>query len=68
MTTVLIEDNHVQAKSFVEYARTLPFATVITERKKSFEEACQECNAVTVDFFINELENRVKQRYHDAKS
>jgi hypothetical protein len=68
MTTVMIEDNNVQTKRFVEYART-PSATMIgTEKKKSFEEACAECNAVTVDFFISELENRVKQRYRDAKS
>ena len=68
MTTVIIEDNSFQAASFVEYARTLPFATVVEEKKKSFEEACAECNAVSVDFFINELEKRVKQRYQNAKS
>jgi hypothetical protein len=68
MTTVIIEDNCVQAKSFVKYARTLPFTTVVTEKKKNFEKACKECNAITVDFFISELENRVKQRYLDAKS
>ena len=67
MTTVIIDDNNVQAKSFVEYARTLPFARV-SEKKQSFEEACSECDAITVDFFINELENRVKQRYRNAKS
>jgi len=43
MTTVIIEDNSFQAASFVEYARTLPFATVVEEKKKSFEEACVEC-------------------------
>jgi len=61
MTTVLIEDNHVQAKSFVEYARTLPFVTVVTEKKKHFEEACQECNAVTVDTFFDELNSRIEK-------
>jgi len=68
MTTVLIEENNVQAKSFVEYARSLPFATVVEKKKKSFEEACAECNAVTVDVFIDELEKRIKQRYRHEKS
>jgi predicted HTH domain antitoxin len=68
MTTVIIEDNNVQATSFVEYTRTLPFATVIEEKKISFEDACAECNAISVDEFINELEKSVKQRYHNATS
>ena len=45
MTTVMIEDNNVQT---VEYTRTQPF----TEKKKSFKEACIECNAITVDEFF----------------
>ena len=65
MITVMIEDNNVQT---VEYTRTQPFTTVVEERKKSFEEACIECNAVSVDYFCDELEKRVKQRYHNAKS
>ena len=68
MTTVYIDNANAQATSFLEFARTLPFATVVEEKKMSFEEACAECNAVTVDFFIDELEKRVKQRYHHAKS
>jgi hypothetical protein len=68
MTTVIIEDNNVQATGFIKYARTQPFTTIVKEEKKSFEEACAECNAVTVDYFINELEKRVKQRYQNAKS
>ena len=64
MATVIIEDNHVLAKSFVEYARTLPFATVITEKKKSFDEAVSECNGITVDAFFDELDERIKKRFH----
>ena len=64
MTTVIIEDNSVQAKSFVEYARTLPFTTVIAEKKMSFEEACKECNAITVDAFFDELDERIKKRFN----
>jgi len=68
MTTVYIEDNSVQAERFVEFTRTMPFATVVEEKKQSFAEACAECNAITVDEFIDELEKRVRQRYHNAKS
>ena len=64
MTTVIIEDNGVQAKSFVEYARTLPFATIVTEKKKGFEEAVSECNGITVDAFFDELDERIKKRFH----
>ena len=66
MTTVLIDSNNVQAGSFVEYARSLPFATVVEEKKKSFEEASRECNAVTVDVFIDELKASVKEYFNHA--
>ena len=59
MTTVLIDNNNVQAKGFVEYARSLPFATVV--EKKSFEEAAKECNSVTVDAFFDELDSRIEK-------
>ena len=36
--------------------------------KKSFEEACAECNAAPVEMFIDELRKRVKERYQNAKS
>ena len=61
MTTVIIKDNSAQAQSFVEYARTLPFATIVAEKKKSFEEACKECNAITVDEFFDELNSRIEK-------
>ena len=62
MTTVLIEeDDGVQAKSFVEYARTLSFATVIDAKRKSFKEASKACNAVTVDAFFDELNSRIEK-------
>jgi hypothetical protein len=61
MTTVLIEGNSVQAERSVEFTRTMPFATVIEEPKKSFEEACAECNAITVDEFFDELNSRIEK-------
>ena len=64
MTTVIINDYSAQATNFIEYARTLPFTTVVEEKKKSFEEACAECNAVSVDFFFDELNKRIKKRFN----
>ena len=66
MTTVIVKNTGIQAKSFVEYARTLPFATVIEKNKKSFEEACAECNGVSVDVFIDELKASIKEYYKNA--
>ena len=66
MTTIIIEDNNPQAKQLLEYIKTLPFATVIEEKKKSFREAADECNAVTVDAFINELKDRIKKHFDHA--
>ena len=66
MTTVIIEDNCLQAKQLLEYIKTLPFATVVEEKKKTFEEAAKECNAVTVDEFFDELDLRIKKHFKHA--
>jgi hypothetical protein len=66
MTTVIIESNSAQATSFVEYARTLPFATIVEEKKKSFEEACAECNGRPASEFFDELRYQVKQHFKNA--
>ena len=63
MTTVLIEENSPQAKKLLEYIRTLPFATVVEEKKKSFREAAEECNAVSVDSFIGELNRQINEHF-----
>lgn len=61
MTTIIIEENSPQAKKLLEYIKTLPFATVVEEKKKSFREAAQECNAVPVRVFTDELRRRIDQ-------
>lgn len=63
MATIIIEENSPQAKQLLEYIKTLPFATVIEEKKKSFREAAEECNAVSVDTFINELNDSIKKHF-----
>ena len=32
--------------------------------KKNFEEAAKECNAITVDTFFDELNERIKRRFN----
>ena len=64
MTTVYIDSANAQATSFLEFARTLPFATVVEEKKKSFEEACAECGTISVDAFFDELDERIKKRFN----
>ena len=66
MTTIIIEDNSPQAKQLLEFIKTLPYATVIEEKKKSFREAAEECNAVTVDTFFDELNDSIKKHFNHA--
>ena len=66
MTTVIIEESSLQAKQLLEHVKTLPFATIVEEKQKSFDEAAEECNAVTVDVFIDELRSRVKSHFNHA--
>jgi hypothetical protein len=55
---VTIDLSNPGASALLGYLDTLPFAEVKRE-KKSFEQACKECNAVTVDEFFDELNRRV---------
>ena len=64
MTTMIIEDSSVQAKHFIKFARSLPFATVVESKNKSFDEAAAECNAVSLDTFFDELDERIKRRFN----
>ncbi|MCD7936015.1 MAG: hypothetical protein LUG98_04075 [Tannerellaceae bacterium] len=66
MTTIIIEENSPQAKQLLEYLKTLPYATVIEDKKKSFSEAARECNAVSVDELFDELNDRIKKRFKHA--
>jgi hypothetical protein len=63
MTTIVIEEDSPQAKRLLEYIRTLPFVTVVEEKKKSFREAAEECNAVPVSAFIDELRRQVDEHF-----
>ena len=60
MDTAVLE-NRVCERQWLEVS---PIAAT---KKKSFEEAVAECNGVSVETFINELKNRVKERYRNAK-
>jgi hypothetical protein len=53
MDTAVLERRVIQKT----WSRT---QTVTPEKKKTYEEACAECNAVSVETFIDELRKRVK--------
>jgi len=72
MTTVVIEDNSVQAQRFIQFVRTLPFAKVKTEAAEpefnlyeSLDRAFADVRLImdgkkkkkSLDEFIEELEN-----------
>jgi hypothetical protein len=63
MEGVLVENNVLEGQW-----RVSPVSLAAKSGKKSFEEACAECNAVPLEIFINELKKRVKERYQNAKS
>ena len=65
---MLIEDSNPQAKQFVKYSHTLPSVPTVNEPAMSFAQAAKECNAISVDEFIDELKECVRQRYRNAKS
>jgi len=70
MTTLIINNNSPQAKHFLNYAKTLPFAKVIEEElsKKDFHQAIEACNGTSVDAFFNKLDERLKKHYNQLKN
>jgi hypothetical protein len=63
MTTVIIDEKTPQGKQYLQYTRTLSFATVVDSgaKRKSFREASAQCNAVSVDEFFDELNARIEK-------
>ncbi len=64
-TTVHIDDSSPQAKQFLKYARTLPFASVERRRrtpKSTWQQAVDE-GAVSADEFFDELRRQVNEHY-----
>jgi hypothetical protein len=67
MTTVIIDDNNVQAKHLLNYIGTLPFVKFKetkpnTKAKSKWETAIAE-GAVTVDEFFGEVRRQIKDHY-----
>ncbi len=65
MTTVIIDDNNPQARQFLKYTRTLPFARVERRRrqpKSTWQQAIDE-GAVPLESFIDELRRQVNEHY-----
>ena len=66
MKTIVYNDSSFQAQQLLNYISTLPFATIIDEKKKSFAEAVAECNAISVDEFFDELNARIEKWENNA--
>ena len=66
MKTIMYNDSSFQAQQLLNYISTLPFATIIDEKKKSFAEAVAECNAISVDEFFDELNARIEKWENNA--
>ena len=62
MTTVVIDNSGIQAERFMEFVRTLPFATIVG-KQKSFEEAVAECNGISVTDFTDELRRQIDEYF-----
>jgi len=66
MTTIIIEDKDVQANKFIDFVRTLPFATVVDRKKTTFEEAVAECDGRPASEFFDELTRQIKEHFKNA--
>ena len=65
-TMVEIDTKTPQAKQFVKFARTLPFATVLESTKPSFKEAVAQCDGRPASDFFDELRRQVKEHFNHA--
>ena len=66
---VRITGDDIGIKSFVDYVRTLPFATVeevVRPKKMSFEEAVVKYNCISVDEFFDKLEKQIEEDYKNV--
>ena len=66
---VRITGEGVGVQSFVDYIRTLPFATVeeqATPKKMTFEEACVKYNCMSVDEFTDKVNASIKEYFHPS--
>jgi NADPH-dependent curcumin reductase CurA len=65
MTTLLVDNNSLQAQSFLNFARTLAFVKTV-DKQEDFQAALSQCDATTVDAFFDEVDKRIKKRYANA--
>ncbi|MCL2739323.1 MAG: hypothetical protein FWE30_07745 [Bacteroidales bacterium] len=65
-TMVEIDTRTPQAKQFVKFTRTLPFATVVESKKKDFKEAVAQCDGRPAGEFFDELRRQVKEHFNHA--
>ncbi len=65
-TTIIIDDNSIQAKQLIEYIKTLPFVKIVDDKKNTLEEAATVYGSVSVDEFFDELDNKIKEHFKNA--
>lgn len=65
MATIIIEEDSPQAKQLLNYIKTLPFVTIVNEKKKNFKEEAAKCNAVEVTTFIDELHRQIDEHFDE---
>ncbi len=68
MTTVIIDEKTPQGEYYLQYTRTLPFATVIEEQNQTFDEAVEECNGIDSKAFFAEVRRRINEQYDRIES
>ncbi len=64
MATIIINENDLQGKRLLEYIKTLPYASVIDEKKKNFHEVLEECDAVPVSTFVRGLHQQIDEHFN----
>ncbi|MFV0554156.1 MAG: hypothetical protein ACK5LR_05575 [Mangrovibacterium sp.] len=61
MATSIIKVSNHSKRQGLECIKTLPFDMVAEEKKKTFREAANECDAVPARVFTDELRRRIDQ-------
>ncbi len=64
MTTVIIDESNPQGQWLLDLIKDHHSVSIVG--KKSFRQAAEECNAITVDEFFDELDRRIEKRFRHA--
>jgi hypothetical protein len=65
---ITLDMSNPMAASVLGFLESLPFAEVEEREKLSFEQASAECNAVSLETFIDALRARINAHYDKLES